>query len=110
MDTTRREHALKIVQEFHAGNPQKGAFGCKSYADFREIIARKDIDAVCIATPVTRCGVAIGGVRFSMIGLRQLRPSHLNAPVRSARIITLHTRTQWGRFPPYEGLVRMSGA
>jgi len=51
VDTTRREHALKIVREFHAGNPQKGAFGCKSYADFREIIARKDIDAVCIATP-----------------------------------------------------------
>jgi predicted dehydrogenase len=51
VDTTRREHALKIVQEFHTGNPGKGAFGCKSYADFREIIARKDIDAVCIATP-----------------------------------------------------------
>jgi predicted dehydrogenase len=51
VDTTRREHALKRVEKFHAEHPEKGAFGCKAYNDFMEVIARKDIDAVCIATP-----------------------------------------------------------
>jgi predicted dehydrogenase len=51
VDTTRREHALKMVEKFHAEHPEKGGFGCTSTRDFGEIIARKDIDAVCIATP-----------------------------------------------------------
>ncbi len=51
VDTTRREHALKMVEKFHADHSEKGAFACKGYNDFREVMARKDIDAVCIATP-----------------------------------------------------------
>lgn len=51
VDTTRREAARKKVDEFYAQNPSKGAAGCKAYTDFRELIARKDIDLVCIATP-----------------------------------------------------------
>jgi predicted dehydrogenase len=51
VDTTRREHALKMVRDFHTEHPEKGAFACTAIGDFREIIARKDIDAVCIATP-----------------------------------------------------------
>jgi predicted dehydrogenase len=45
VDTNRRENARKTV-DTHYGNND-----CKAYEDFREIIARKDIDAVCIATP-----------------------------------------------------------
>jgi len=50
VDTTRRENAKKKVDDYYA---KKGATsaGCTAYNDFREIIARKDIDAVCIATP-----------------------------------------------------------
>jgi len=44
-DTTRREAAKK-----RADDRQKNK-DCKAYADFRELIARDDIDAVCIATP-----------------------------------------------------------
>jgi len=51
VDTTRREDARKKVDEFYAKNPTKGAPGCKAYTDFRELINRKDIDLVCIATP-----------------------------------------------------------
>lgn len=51
VDTTRRNHALATVEKFYTEHPDKGAKDCKAVSDFREIINRKDIDAVCIATP-----------------------------------------------------------
>ena len=51
VDTKHREHARKMVEDFHKDHPDKGAFACRTYNDFREIIGRKDVDAVCIATP-----------------------------------------------------------
>lgn len=45
VDTTRRESAKKRVDEKYKSTD------CKAYNDFRELIARKDIDLVCIATP-----------------------------------------------------------
>jgi predicted dehydrogenase len=50
VDQTRREDAQKRVQEYYASRPGR-AGKCDAYSDFREIINRKDIDAVCIATP-----------------------------------------------------------
>tara|TARA_B110000438_G_scaffold113250_1_gene111086 strand:- start:444 stop:1766 length:1323 start_codon:yes stop_codon:yes gene_type:complete len=44
-DTTRRESARDKA------NARQKNKDCKAYEDFRELIARKDIDAVCIATP-----------------------------------------------------------
>jgi predicted dehydrogenase len=53
VDTTRREAAKQRVDEFYAGQKSAGASsaGCAAYNDFRDLIARQDIDAVCIATP-----------------------------------------------------------
>jgi len=51
VDTNRRQSAVKLVEKFHAEHPEKGASVCTGYGDFREIMARKDVDAVCIATP-----------------------------------------------------------
>lgn len=51
VDTTRREDAQKRVNEYYKSNPELAAGDCAAYNDFREIISRKDIDAVCIATP-----------------------------------------------------------
>lgn len=45
VDTTRREDALNQVHD-HYGNKD-----CKGYVDYREILARDDVDVVCIATP-----------------------------------------------------------
>ena len=44
-DTNRRDAALKRAHKRYQNN------NCKSYNDYREVIARNDIDAVCIATP-----------------------------------------------------------
>jgi predicted dehydrogenase len=51
VDTTRREAAKNKVIDYYKANPAKGAAECAAYNDFRELLARKDIDLVCIATP-----------------------------------------------------------
>jgi predicted dehydrogenase len=52
VDKTRRENAKKTVEDHYAKGEKKGSFkGCDAYVDFHELTARKDIDAVVIATP-----------------------------------------------------------
>ncbi len=51
VDTTRREEAQRRVNEYYTAKPERGSPDCHAYEDFRELIARDDIDAVCIATP-----------------------------------------------------------
>jgi predicted dehydrogenase len=51
VDTTRREHSKKTVEDFYAKQNTAGYKGCAVYNDFRELIASKDLNAVCIATP-----------------------------------------------------------
>jgi predicted dehydrogenase len=47
----RLEHSKKKVED-HYGKKAKGTFkGCKGYNDFRDLLARTDLDAVVIATP-----------------------------------------------------------
>jgi predicted dehydrogenase len=44
--------AREAVEKYYAQKTAGGNFkGCKAFADFRELIARKDIDAVMISTP-----------------------------------------------------------
>jgi predicted dehydrogenase len=51
VDTTRREAAKQLVEDAYSQNKVAGYKGCAMYSDFRELLARKDIDAVCIASP-----------------------------------------------------------
>ena len=51
VDTTRREARQKRVDELYSKQTGKEYKGCAAYSDFRELLARKDIDAVVIATP-----------------------------------------------------------
>jgi predicted dehydrogenase len=51
VDTTRRNAAKKQVEDFYAKKNDAAFKGCDTYNDFRELLARPDIDAVVIATP-----------------------------------------------------------
>jgi predicted dehydrogenase len=51
VDSTRRTDAKKTVDAKYAESSRTSGSGCAAYNDFRELLARKDIDAVVIATP-----------------------------------------------------------
>ena len=51
VDTTRREDGKKKVEDFYKKQWGEGYKGCSTHNDFRELLGRKDIDAVVIATP-----------------------------------------------------------
>jgi predicted dehydrogenase len=47
-----RSPVKERVEKHYAEKAKDGSYkGCETYKDFRELIARKDIDAVCVATP-----------------------------------------------------------
>lgn len=49
VDRTRRLAAQTVAKDHFA--KQGGGGGCEAYEDFRELLARRDVDAVVIATP-----------------------------------------------------------
>jgi predicted dehydrogenase len=52
VDQTHRAKAKQAVEEYYAANAPSGGYkGCDEYKDFRDVLAREDIDAVCICTP-----------------------------------------------------------
>ena len=51
VDTTRREHHQKMANDFYKAKGTTDYKGCEAYKDFRDLLARKDIDAVVIAVP-----------------------------------------------------------
>ncbi|WP_442482642.1 Gfo/Idh/MocA family protein [Aeoliella sp. SH292] len=51
-DVRGLEPGKKMVEEFYAKNSPSGSYkGCEAYPDFRNLIARDDIDAVVIVVP-----------------------------------------------------------
>jgi predicted dehydrogenase len=52
VDTTRRNSAKEMVEKHYGDAMSKGTYkGCATFTDFRELVARADIDGVVIATP-----------------------------------------------------------
>ncbi|MDH4238359.1 MAG: Gfo/Idh/MocA family oxidoreductase [Phycisphaerae bacterium] len=52
VDSKRVKHAKQLVENHYSKQSQNGTYkGCATYGDFRDLVARMDIDAVSIATP-----------------------------------------------------------
>jgi len=48
---SKRKKALETIKDIYTKEGRQADAGAKAYADFRELLARKDIDGVVIATP-----------------------------------------------------------
>jgi myo-inositol 2-dehydrogenase / D-chiro-inositol 1-dehydrogenase len=52
VDAWRMDQARRQVETYYAGQRAAGTFqGCATFRDFRDLLARRDIDAVMISTP-----------------------------------------------------------
>jgi myo-inositol 2-dehydrogenase/D-chiro-inositol 1-dehydrogenase len=52
VDSKRAAYAKQFVEDKYAAQSQSGTYkGCTSYGDYRQLLERKDIDAVMICTP-----------------------------------------------------------
>jgi predicted dehydrogenase len=47
-----REPAKRLIEKHYAGQTKSGTYkGCDAFTDFRDLLGRKDIDAVAVCTP-----------------------------------------------------------
>lgn len=52
IDSKKLDRFKNWTEEYYSSNPPKKRYkGCDTYSDYKELLARKDIDAVVIATP-----------------------------------------------------------
>ena len=52
VDRSRCQEGIEVVEAHYAVSRPKGSYsGCATYSDYREVLARADIDAVVVVTP-----------------------------------------------------------
>ena len=74
VDSTRREHFRKSVDTKYEELKRKDYKGCVGIVDYHELLARKDIDGVMIATePAGRGGAAASSCSIAVTSTALLR-------------------------------------
>jgi len=82
-----REPARRLMDKLYAAGSKSGTYkGCRAYTDYRELLAKEDVDAVMIATPDHAHAVV------AMAALKQGKHVYCEKPltysVREARLVT----------------------
>ncbi len=99
----RRGRAKATVQRYYAAGTDSGRYaGCEGYGDFRDLLARRDIDAVMIATPDHwHVPIAIAAVRAGKdiyvekpLGMSIAQGQALRSAVRRHRAVFQHGTEQ----------------
>jgi len=86
-----REPARRLIDEGYAKQRASGTYkGCRAYADYRELLAKEDVDAVMVATPDHTHAV------ITMAALKQTKHVYCEKPlawsVREARTVAEEAR------------------
>ncbi len=86
-----REPARRLVDEHYAKDQRSGTYrGCRAYSDFRELLAKEDVDAVMVATPDHTHAV------IAMAALRKRKHLYCEKPlahtVRECRLLAEEAR------------------
>lgn len=87
VDSNRAKHAQKLVEEKYSTQGKNGTYkGCATYKDFRELVARKDIDAVLIATPDQ--WHALGAIAAAKAGKDIFLQKPLTLTIQEGRVLS----------------------
>lgn len=87
VDSRRAHNAKRKVEQRYAGAAASGAYsGCDTYGDFRDLLARDDIDAVLICTPDH--WHAIGAIAAAKAGKDIFLQKPLTYTIEEGRILS----------------------
>jgi myo-inositol 2-dehydrogenase/D-chiro-inositol 1-dehydrogenase len=95
VDTKRATFAKELVQNYYAGSNTNGTYqGCAAYGDFRDLIARDDIDTVFVITPDH--WHAIPAIAAARVGKDIFVQKPLSLTIQEGRMLS-DTVRQYGR-------------
>jgi len=95
VDSSRLAAAKERVEKHYADRSQVGEYkGCAAYGDFRELIARDDIDAVQVATPDH--WHAIPAIEAAKAGKDIFMQKPMSLTIREGRVVS-DTVRRYGR-------------
>ncbi len=94
VDKLKLARGKKIVEDHYAGKSGDSYKGCDTYGDFRELLARNDIDAVVISTPDHWHAVMV--IQSAMAGKDIYCEKPLSQTIKEARAMVNAVR-RYGR-------------